>query len=80
MAKAWMKRRHEEPKGTSAGKSVTDLQDQRYSVAELVEELRRFEQELRAAGLKEASVSTYVDRSRTFLRWLDGKYHPRGPN
>jgi hypothetical protein len=52
----------------------------RYSTAELRDELARFEQELRAAGLKENSVLTYVDRTGRFLKWLDGDYHPRGPN
>ena len=47
---------------------------------ELREQLRRFERELRAAGLKESSVTTYVDRTGRFLKWLDGDYQPRGPN
>jgi hypothetical protein len=60
---------------------VTVLEeDQRYSVDELRDELRRFERELRAAGLKETSVTTYVDRTGRFLKWLDGDYQPRGPN
>jgi hypothetical protein len=43
-------------------------------------ELRRFEHQLRAAGLKETSVTTYVDRTGRFLKWLEGDYQPRGPN
>jgi hypothetical protein len=54
--------------------------DQRYSVDELRAELRRFEHELHAAGLKQTSVTTYVDRTGRFLKWLDGDYRPRGPN
>jgi hypothetical protein len=38
-----------------------------------------FELELRAAGLRESSIRTYVDRSATFLRWPGGEYEPRGP-
>ncbi|MGD0066613.1 MAG: hypothetical protein ABSB76_24600 [Streptosporangiaceae bacterium] len=53
---------------------------QRYSPAELRAELRSFEHQLRAAGLKETSVTTYVDRTSRFLKWLEGDYHPRGPN
>ena len=53
---------------------------QRYSPAELRAELRRFEHQLRAAGLKETSVTTYVDRTGRFLKWLEGDYQPRGPN
>jgi hypothetical protein len=49
-------------------------------VEDLRAELRRFENELRAAGLRENSVSTYVDRTDRFLKWLDGDYQPRGPN
>jgi hypothetical protein len=56
------------------------LENQRYSVDELREQLRRFERELRAAGLKESSVTTYVDRTGRFLKWLDGDYQPRGPH
>jgi len=55
------------------------LEEQRYSIDELRAELARFERELRAAGLKESSILTYVDRSGRFLKWLDGDYHPSGP-
>lgn len=51
-----------------------------WTIAELHEALEDFEAELRTAGLVESSVRTYVDRSRYFVRWLDGDYHPRGPN
>jgi hypothetical protein len=56
------------------------MEAEQYTVADLHRELARFEQELRAAHLKESSVRTYVDRAATFLRWLDGEYQPRGPN
>lgn len=63
---------------------VTDVVDSveapKYSTDELRAELIRFERELRAAGLKENSVITYVDRTSRFLKWLDGDYRPRGPN
>ncbi len=62
------------------GPAVTAAGGQRYSPAELREELRGFEHQLRAAGLKETSVATYVDRTSRFLRWLEGDYQPRGPN
>jgi hypothetical protein len=54
--------------------------DQRYSVSELNAELLRFERELRGAGLKDSSITTYVDRTARFLRWLAGDYRPTGPN
>lgn len=38
-----------------------------------------FEAAHRDAGLKEASVQTYVGRARFFVRWLDGDYAPGGP-
>ena len=50
-----------------------------WTVRELNQELRRFERELRAAGLAENSVRTYVDRTAIFLRWLSGDYKPQGP-
>lgn len=53
---------------------------QSYSTPELRRELRRFERELREAGLADNSVKTYVDRTTRFLRWLEGDYHPRRPN
>ena len=56
------------------------MEPPRYSVYELREELRRFERELRAVGLKENSVTTYIDRTGRFLKWLEGDYQPRGPN
>lgn len=51
-----------------------------WSLEDLEADLREFESQLRSAGLKESSVKTYVGRSETFLRWLAGKYRPRGPN
>ena len=50
-----------------------------WTVEDLFEELQRFEDVLRSAGLAENSVRTYVDRSRYFVRWLDGDYEPAGP-
>jgi hypothetical protein len=51
-----------------------------WSLDELFAELRRFEAELRAEGLREYTVTTYVGRAKTFLRWLGGRYESRGPN
>jgi hypothetical protein len=48
----------------------------RWTIDELDAELGRFEAELRAAGLTDSSVHTYVDRSERFLRWLVGDYRP----
>lgn len=42
-------------------------------------DLRRFEQELRAASLAPISVHTYVNQSEVFVRWLSGDHTPRGP-
>jgi hypothetical protein len=47
-----------------------------WTVADLRRELARFEAELRAAGLSENSVQTYVGRSAYFVRWLAGDYVP----
>jgi hypothetical protein len=78
----------EEPPRTGAaavstfapGPHATPSGGHRYSSAELHAELRRFEHQLRAAGLKETSVTTYIDRTSRFLKWLEGDYQPRGPN
>jgi hypothetical protein len=51
-----------------------------WTIEDLRQDLRRFEDELVEANLKPSSVETYVGRSNTFLRWLDGKYKPQGPN
>jgi hypothetical protein len=51
-----------------------------WTIEELRRELGRFETELRRAGLKESSITTYVDRSGRFVSWLAGEYAPRGPN
>ena len=53
--------------------------DTTWSIVDLIDELERFEQEARAAGLKENSVRTYVDRSRNFVRWLAGEFQFQGP-
>ena len=51
-----------------------------WGVSELHEALGAFEAELKEAGLAQNTIRTYVDRSRNFVRWLDGDYEPRGPN
>lgn len=43
---------------------------------ELREALLKFERDLRRAGLSENTVTTYVDRSERFLRYLSGDYRP----
>ena len=47
-----------------------------WTIEELRDELVSFEEELRAAGLAEPSVRTYVDRSERFPRWLVGESIP----
>lgn len=47
-----------------------------YSIDELHQELGRYEAELRAAGMADATITTYVERSERFLRWLSGDYVP----
>jgi len=47
---------------------------------DLIERLAEFEQELRDAGMAPNTIATYVGRSETFVRWLQGEYSPRGPN
>jgi hypothetical protein len=53
--------------------------DQTWTIAELYEELDRFEQAARTAGLADDSVGTYVGRSRIFVRWLAGDFQFQGP-
>jgi len=47
-----------------------------WSVAQLRSLLHEFEQELRDAGLEDATIRTYVDRSTYFVRWLANDYRP----
>ena len=54
------------------------MAETRWSIDELQQELLRFEREARAAGLKESSVHTYVDRSERFVRWLAGEFTFQG--
>lgn len=50
--------------------------EHKWTTSELHDQLDRFEAELTSAGLAENTVRTYVDRSRYFVRWLDGDYSP----
>jgi hypothetical protein len=50
-----------------------------WTTEELWRKLDEFETVLTEAQLKRSSVRTYVDRTKFFLRWLDGDYEPRGP-
>jgi hypothetical protein len=52
----------------------------RWTTAELELKLVEFERELVHAGLAKASVQTYIKGSDAFVRWLDGRFEPRGPN
>ena len=56
------------------------MPEQRWTGDELLSRLQVFEQELRAARYADNSVNTYVQRSKTFVRWLQGEWTPRGPN
>jgi hypothetical protein len=49
-----------------------------WTTTELLQEIGQFESELRAAGKKEQTIHTYVDRAERFVRWLDGGYDPKG--
>lgn len=51
-----------------------------WTIEELREDLVSFERELVAGNLKPSTFDTYMASSATFLRWLDGKYEPTGPN
>lgn len=51
-----------------------------WTITDLQEDLEVFAGELAQAGLKENTINTYVGRSETFLRWLEGRYVPQGPN
>ncbi|MCB2175770.1 MAG: hypothetical protein KQH57_08175 [Actinomycetales bacterium] len=53
------------------------MAEQTWTMAELEDELARFERALRAAGKAPDTVDTYVGRSRIFLRWLADDYVPR---
>ncbi len=55
------------------------MSEQQWTIDDLRREVRDFERDLRAAGLADSSIRTYVDRSEVFLRWLTGDYRPQGP-
>lgn len=50
-----------------------------WTIKDLYAELAEFELVLRAKGLRDSSIDTNVDRTRRFIRWLDGDYEPSGP-
>jgi hypothetical protein len=62
-----------------SARGESDMSQNRWTLDELHAELACFEQELRAARLKESSIHTYIDRTARLLRWLDGDYVPQGP-
>jgi hypothetical protein len=47
-----------------------------WTSSELETALRRFEHDLRAGGFEEPAVRTYVARSESFVRWLEGEWRP----
>ena len=52
---------------------------QRVSAAELHGALDHFKAELRAGGLRESTIHSYLTGSRLFVRWLAGDYVPGPP-
>jgi hypothetical protein len=50
--------------------------EETWTIDQLREELKRFEEALVAAGKKINTINTYVDRAERFVRWLDGTYDP----
>jgi hypothetical protein len=55
---------------------VPESRPQTLTVDDLHAELARFRHELRAGGLKEGTVHSYVSGSSFFVRWLAGEYMP----
>jgi hypothetical protein len=51
--------------------------EQTWTLEQLRDEVARWERELVSAGKAPSTVATYVGRTETFLRWLDGTYTPR---
>jgi Holliday junction resolvase-like predicted endonuclease len=51
-----------------------------WTLGNLRVDLEAYGDELRAARLKPLAISTYLGRSETFVRWLEGGYESRGPN
>jgi hypothetical protein len=48
-----------------------------WTIEELYAELDRFRKVLTDAGKEPNTIATYTDRAERYLRWLEGKYHPR---
>ncbi len=65
--------------GSNAPPNWEESRVNTWTIPELEDELRCFEEELRRAQLKESSIHTYVDRAGRFIRWLAGDYQPRLP-
>jgi hypothetical protein len=49
-----------------------------WTLSDIDRKLRRFEQGPWDAGLNEASIHRYGDRTSRFLRWPGGDYQPLG--
>jgi len=67
------------PKWSSPGpRHDTDASSTRteWSASEFQAELAQFSHALRAAGLKEATIHSYLTGSSRFVRWLAGDYVP----
>lgn len=62
--------------GTVSRKEPFENMAKSWTTEELKREARRFKAELEAAGMKDSTVHTYVDRAERFIKWLGGEYHP----
>lgn len=67
---------HPDP-GAAGRRGYCQGMEHSWTLEELRDELGRWERELVAAGKAPDTVATYIGRSETFLRWLEGTYAPR---
>lgn len=75
---------HREPKSAAsaaehAGPRASVPVSGPLSPGDLRAQLERFKEELRAGGLRESTIHSYLCGSRLFVRWLAGEYVPGPP-
>lgn len=68
------------PRNANVGRTRRDMRRHVWTLLELRDDLDAYRADLEAAKLRPMAVRTYVDRSETFIRWLEGAYTSKGPH
>ncbi len=70
----------DQPRSPRRAATARQPRRESWTIEDLEADLEAYADELRAAGLQPNTFDTYTGHATRFVRWLAGRYRPRGPN